>query len=121
VDDEATGTLMTGFYTHLLEGTGKAEALQIAQSKVRTDPDHPEWAHPYYWAAFVLNGDPGTVVSAASPATAPSSTATTVPAAGKEGRPWLWTIPFLAVLLLGLAFLALKKVRGDPPSLRKGP
>jgi hypothetical protein len=33
--------------------------LQQAQAEVRSDPAHPEWAHPYYWAAFVLSGDPG--------------------------------------------------------------
>jgi len=59
VDDEATGVLMERFYTHLLEGIGKAQALQAAQHDIRSDPGHPEWAHPYYWAAFVLNGDPG--------------------------------------------------------------
>jgi len=59
VDDEATGALMTAFYTALAEGQGKAEALASAQAALRSDPDHPEWAHPYYWAAFVLNGSPG--------------------------------------------------------------
>jgi len=59
VDDEATGVLMEAFYTNLLSGMGKAEALQSAQLRVRTDPSHPMWSHPYYWAAFVLSGDPG--------------------------------------------------------------
>lgn len=59
VDDESTGALMESFYRHLQEGEGKASALQAAQREVRNDPNHPEWAHPYYWAAFVLNGDPG--------------------------------------------------------------
>jgi CHAT domain-containing protein/Tfp pilus assembly protein PilF len=65
VEDEATGALMESFYRHLLEGMGKAQALQAAQDVIRNDPDHPEWVHPYYWAAFVLNGDPGEVVLAA--------------------------------------------------------
>jgi len=59
VDDQSTSALMTSFYSYLAEGKGKAEALQAAQGDVRENPDHPEWAHPYYWAAFVLNGDPG--------------------------------------------------------------
>jgi len=59
VDDEATGVLMEAFYTSLLDGMEKAQALQHAQQAVRTDPAHPAWAHPYYWAAFVLSGDPG--------------------------------------------------------------
>ena len=34
----------------------KAAALQAAQADVR---DNPQWASPYFWAAFALNGDPG--------------------------------------------------------------
>jgi CHAT domain-containing protein/Tfp pilus assembly protein PilF len=59
VDDQATGELMDHFYTHLRDGMKKAQALQAAQDEIRNNPDHPEWRHPYYWAAFVLNGDPG--------------------------------------------------------------
>jgi CHAT domain-containing protein/Tfp pilus assembly protein PilF len=53
VDDEATGFLMKSFYTHLKEGMGKAEALREAQKETRA-----MYPHPYYWAAFVLTGDP---------------------------------------------------------------
>ena len=61
VDDEATAGLMEAFYTHLKNGMGKAEALRAAQSDLRQDERHPQWAHPFYWAAFVLTGDPGTI------------------------------------------------------------
>ena len=54
VDDEATAILMKSFYLHLQEGMGKAEALRQAQVEVREE--HPS---PFYWAAFVLSGDPG--------------------------------------------------------------
>jgi CHAT domain-containing protein/Tfp pilus assembly protein PilF len=54
VDDESTSDLVKSFYTHLKGGMGKAEALRAAQSDTRRK--HP---HPYYWAAFVLTGDPG--------------------------------------------------------------
>ena len=40
------------------EGLGAAEALKRAQAFVRDHPDHPEWTHPYYWAAWVLWGLP---------------------------------------------------------------
>ncbi len=53
VDDQATAALMRSFYTHLKRGMGKAEALQAAQSSTRE-----KYAHPYYWAGFVLTGDP---------------------------------------------------------------
>jgi CHAT domain-containing protein/tetratricopeptide (TPR) repeat protein len=54
VDDEATALLMEQFYTRLQEGMSKGEALQQAQDEVRA-----QYPHPYYWAAFVLTGDPG--------------------------------------------------------------
>jgi hypothetical protein len=56
VDDKVTGLLMEGFYTHLQAGMTKAEALRQAQIDIRT-----EYPHPYYWAAFVLTGDGGSV------------------------------------------------------------
>jgi CHAT domain-containing protein len=54
VDDQATGMLMTAFYTHLKQGKSKAEACRAAQADTRA-----KYPHPYYWAAFVLTGDPG--------------------------------------------------------------
>jgi CHAT domain-containing protein/tetratricopeptide (TPR) repeat protein len=54
VDDQATGLLMTSFYKHLKQGMGKAAALRAAQADTRA-----KYPHPYYWAAFVLTGDPG--------------------------------------------------------------
>jgi len=54
VDDEATRALMVSFYTHLKNGLGKAEALRAAQMDVRQ-----KYPNPYYWAGFVLTGDPG--------------------------------------------------------------
>lgn len=62
VDDEPTALLMERFYTHLREGMGKAQALQQAQSEVRV-----QYPHPYYWAAFVLTGDPGPVSAPVQP------------------------------------------------------
>ncbi len=54
VDDESTSYLMKSFYTHLKRGLTKAEALQAAQKEARK-----KYPHPYYWAGFVLTGDPG--------------------------------------------------------------
>jgi CHAT domain-containing protein len=60
VDDEATKTLMVRFYELWSppdgsEGIGAAAALRQAQAHVRA---HEKWAHPYYWAAWVLWGLP---------------------------------------------------------------
>lgn len=56
VDDESSALLMEHFYTHLREGMGKAEALRQAQMGVRE-----EYPNPYFWAGYVLSGDPGGV------------------------------------------------------------
>jgi CHAT domain-containing protein len=54
VDDNATQQLMVAFYTHLKEGMRKADALRLAQLDVRKN-----YPNPFYWAGFVLTGDPG--------------------------------------------------------------
>jgi CHAT domain-containing protein len=54
VDDEATRFTMVSFYGALARGMPAAEALGEAQRQVRLDP---RFAHPRYWAPFVLLGD----------------------------------------------------------------
>ena len=54
-DDQATRTLMTRFHAALKRGAPTAAALAQAQAAVRS---RPEWAHPYYWAGWVLWGLP---------------------------------------------------------------
>jgi CHAT domain-containing protein len=54
VDDKSTSELMASFYKYLKNGMSKAEALRAAQSDTRRK--HPD---PFYWASFVLTGDPG--------------------------------------------------------------
>jgi len=53
VPDRETKLLMEALYDGLSSGLGAAEALRQAQKKVREEqPD------PYYWGAFVCQGDP---------------------------------------------------------------
>ncbi len=52
VNDETTTELMGAFYSQLGQGLEPAEALRRAMAKLRK-----EYAHPYYWAPFVLIGD----------------------------------------------------------------
>ena len=73
VSDESTALLMTRFYGYLKEGKPKAEALRLAQLGLISSgkghhpksvsphsslfTPHSDYSHPFYWAAFVLNGD----------------------------------------------------------------
>ncbi|MGB2926379.1 MAG: CHAT domain-containing tetratricopeptide repeat protein [Limnothrix sp.] len=55
VDDAATAEFMTRFYRLLLqENLPAATALQRTQQEMRTET---KWQHPYYWAAFILQGE----------------------------------------------------------------
>jgi CHAT domain-containing protein/Tfp pilus assembly protein PilF len=57
VDDEATAALMTRFYEGML-GTrhlSAAAALRAAQISIAKEG---RWRSPYYWAAFILQGEP---------------------------------------------------------------
>lgn len=81
VDDAATGELMVSFYQHWQQGMAKAEALQAAQAGVRENH-----SSPFYWAAFVLNGDPGPV-SASEPTITSSLPLTTAAASPTPVQP----------------------------------
>jgi tetratricopeptide (TPR) repeat protein len=61
VPDEATRELMTAFYTRLLAGAGRADALREAQQAVRK-----KYPDPHYWGAFVCLGDPAPLREAAT-------------------------------------------------------
>lgn len=54
VDDQATAALMGRFHRELHGGRPPAEALRLAQLHLR---DETRWSAPYYWGAFVLQGD----------------------------------------------------------------
>lgn len=55
VNDKATAELMRRFYRGMLkEGLTPAAALRQAQSEMS---QHSQWSAPYYWAAFVLQGE----------------------------------------------------------------
>lgn len=61
-DDGATSRLMQRFYGNLAQGASRAEALREAKCWLRDwrapDGSRP-YAHPSYWAGFILLGDPG--------------------------------------------------------------
>jgi CHAT domain-containing protein/tetratricopeptide (TPR) repeat protein len=57
VEDTATNELMKLFYQCLLQGESKVQALRAAQCQLMQDANS-NYAHPYFWAAFRLVGDP---------------------------------------------------------------
>ena len=54
VPDQQTQELMVHFYRLVLDGSSCADALREAQLAMKAK--HP---HPYYWGAFISQGDPG--------------------------------------------------------------
>jgi CHAT domain-containing protein len=54
VDDDAAVTLMKAFYSRLQRGEDTAQALRGAQLDLLRNA---RLSDPYYWAAFVLEGD----------------------------------------------------------------
>jgi CHAT domain-containing protein len=55
VADDSTARLMQTFYEALRRGVPKGEALRRAQLALLKDR---RTRHPYFWAPFVLAGDP---------------------------------------------------------------
>jgi CHAT domain-containing protein/tetratricopeptide (TPR) repeat protein len=56
VSDRQTSDLMLDFYKRLLTGMSCGEALREAQLALKED-----YPNPYYWAAFICQGDPGPI------------------------------------------------------------
>jgi CHAT domain-containing protein len=54
VNDASTKELMLGFYKEIKKGTPYNQAL--AKAKWAFIQENKQFAHPYYWAGFVLNG-----------------------------------------------------------------
>jgi len=53
VNDKSTSEIMPDFYRYLAAGYDKARALSLAKLNMLKS----RFSHPFYWAAFVLNGD----------------------------------------------------------------
>lgn len=81
VDDEATRDMMIGYYRRLEAGGGRSESLR----EVRLQMMHAKaTSHPFYWASFIVSGNPtrldGTAVTV--PAVAPNARGCACIAAG---------------------------------------
>ena len=55
VDDKATKDFMVDYYKQVQAGNGRSAALRAAQRETMKRKGR---AHPYYWAAFIVIGDP---------------------------------------------------------------
>jgi CHAT domain-containing protein len=84
VSDRESAQLIGGFYDHLAAGAPKDAALRSAQLAMITGGSQRA-AHPYYWAGYVLHGDPRPLP----------------PAAGWD---WRWLGGGALLLLLGGAY-----------------
>jgi tetratricopeptide (TPR) repeat protein/CHAT domain-containing protein len=74
VPDEQTRELMIDFYRRVLHGQGVADALRDAQLAMKE-----KYPDPYYWGAFICQGDPGPLARFQSQTIA-ADTAGSVPA-----------------------------------------
>ena len=59
VTDRETRKLMIDFYRKILAGKSRAEALREAQLAIKE-----KYPNPYYWGAFICQGDPGPLSNA---------------------------------------------------------
>lgn len=55
INDKTTVAFMKYFYKYLVEGNAASKALQLAKIRMLQTP----WSYPFYWAGFILSGDPG--------------------------------------------------------------
>jgi CHAT domain-containing protein len=53
VEDQATSYMFSQFYSELAKGKGRLQSLETARAACRL-----KYPHPYYWAAFTLQGNP---------------------------------------------------------------
>ena len=53
IDDKSTAIFMKHFYGFLSQGKNKAQSLRLAKLEMIKS----KYSHPFYWAAFVLNGE----------------------------------------------------------------
>ena len=60
IEDKSGAEIMTGFYSYIIRGYRKDEALRLARLDFLENVDMLR-AHPYFWGAYVCIGNPGEV------------------------------------------------------------
>lgn len=61
IDDKSTSEISTKFYANLKDGQNKASALRNAKLDYLSTIKSDNYAHPYYWAAPIIVGNPDAV------------------------------------------------------------
>lgn len=57
VDDEATASILTGFYNNLLIGHSTIKSLHLAKLNYLSNPKTVDDCDPYYWAGLIYTGN----------------------------------------------------------------
>jgi CHAT domain-containing protein len=58
-DDDATASLFAGFFRQVARGEATKGAIDYSRALTRAKREirgRPEWADPFFWAAFVIEG-----------------------------------------------------------------
>ncbi|QCK15757.1 CHAT domain-containing protein [Mangrovivirga cuniculi] len=90
ISDKSSSTIMERFFEYLNEGRAKDEALAMAKKDFLSDPANKYFNHPYYWSAFIVQGN-------AQPLT--------------NNKNEIWYIVLGIVVMLGL-YMAIRKGKG---------
>ena len=63
VETNSSVELTTGIFEEMKNNPeiGRAEALRRSQNRLINHQTHPEYAHPYYWAPFIVVGEGGPI------------------------------------------------------------
>jgi len=63
VPDQSTKSVMLNLYNYLLDEMPKGQSLNEAKLQYINSVEDPLYAHPYYWAGFILMGDNNPIIS----------------------------------------------------------
>ena len=89
IDDKSTYLLMQNFYRNLADGMSKTNALRKAKLSMLGGKEIT-YSNPYYWAAFIIYGDPKPLVS--------------------DNYPWVYLVLIMVGIAIVFIFL-IKKFR----------
>ncbi|MCX2745363.1 CHAT domain-containing protein [Mangrovivirga sp. M17] len=57
ISDKSSSLIIESYFKYLNEGMAKDEALAMAKKDFLSDPANKYFKHPYYWSAFIVQGN----------------------------------------------------------------